>query len=94
MPSDPLVDTGFDGGLAVPSHIIPDTVKPIGRSVWNLADGSQVTTLSYFGYVTIGHLQPAPSVVISLNGDPLLGRHVTDRFRVTFDHGHVVLVDP
>jgi len=84
---EPLVDTGFDGGLAVPQGLIPDTIAPVGRSTWYLADGTAIVVSSYFAYVTIGHLPPVPTAVITLDSDPLLGRHVTDRFRMVFDHG-------
>jgi hypothetical protein len=43
--------------------------------------------------VTIGHLQPVPTAVTALDGDPLLGRHVTNQFRVTFDHGRQIIVE-
>jgi predicted aspartyl protease len=89
-----LVDTGFDGGLAISRDLIPEGVVPVGRSVWNLADGTEITALSYFCYVSIGHLQAVPTVVITLDGDALLGRHVTDTFRVTFDRGRRVIVEP
>ncbi len=89
-----LVDTGFDGGLAVPPDLIPTTIAPVGHSVWNLADGSQITASAYFCYVSIGHLSAVPTAVITLDGDALLGRHVTDRFRLTFDHGNQVLIEP
>ncbi len=91
---EPLVDTGFDGGLAVPRSTIPDTVTPAGRSMWNLADGSEITASWYFCYVTIGHLPPVPTVVITLDRKALLGRHVTDKFRLIFDHGRRLVVEP
>jgi predicted aspartyl protease len=88
-----LVDTGFDGGLAVPPALIPSTVPSVGESAWYLADGTEIKAQSYFCYVAIGHLQPIPTAVITLDGDVLLGRHVTDQFRVTFDHGRRVIVE-
>jgi predicted aspartyl protease len=90
---EPLVDTGFDGGLAVPQALIPSIVPSVGESVWYLADGTEIKTRSYFCYVSIGHLQAVPTAVIALDGDMLLGRHVTDQFRVTFDHGQQIIVE-
>jgi len=87
------VDTGFDGGLAVPQAVIPATVSPVGESVWYLADGTEIKAHSYFCYVSIGHLPPVSTAVITLDGDTLLGRHVTDQFRVTFDYGHQIIVE-
>lgn len=91
---DAFVDTGFDGGLTVPSALIPAELVPVGQSSWNLADGTEITTDAYFCYVSIGHLQPVPTAVIALDGDVLLGRHVTNRFRVSFDHGRSIVVEP
>lgn len=90
---EPLVDTGFDGGLAVPRRMVPATVTPAGQSTWHLADGTEITAFSYFCYVTIGHLQPVATAVITLDGGALLGRHVTDKFRVISDHGRRVIVE-
>ena len=89
-----LVDTGFDGGLAVPRRLIPGSITPMGQSVWNLAEGTEITAFSYFCHVTIGHLQPVATVAITLDGDALLGRHVIDKFRFVFDHGRQLIVEP
>ena len=91
---EPLVDTGFAGDLAVPRKLIPATVTPSGLSEWELADGTEISAFWFFGYVTIGQLSPVPTVIITLNSHALLGRHVTDRFRVIFDHGRRLLVEP
>jgi predicted aspartyl protease len=91
--AEPLVDTGFDGGLAVPPGTIPGHVPLSGQLPWTLADGSDLTTDFYVGYVIIGHLRPVPTVIIALSGDTLLGRHVIDNFRLTFDHGSTILVE-
>lgn len=91
---EPLVDTGFDGGLAVPQQMIPATVTPAGQSMWELADGTEITAFWYFGYVTVGQLPPVPTVVITLDNNPLLGRHVTDKFRLIFDRGRRLVVEP
>jgi predicted aspartyl protease len=90
---EPMVDTGFDGGLAVPVGVIPDTMLPSGQMPWTLADGSDIYTPFYVGYVTVGHLRPVPTVIIVFSGDHLLGRHVTDDFRVTFEYGQRIIVE-
>jgi len=89
---EPLVDTGFDGGLAVPQRVIPDSVPSIGQSSWSLADGSKIMLPSYIGYVTIGPFQPVPVVIITINGDALLGRQVTDDYIVIFEHDSRIIV--
>ena len=91
---EPLVDTGFDGGLIVPRRMIPATVAPAGESTWYLADGTEITALLYLCYVTIGQFPPVSTAVITLDSHALLGCHVTDRFRVIFDHGRRLLVGP
>jgi hypothetical protein len=39
-------------------------------------------------------LGPFPVVVTSLGDEPLIGRRLTDRFRVIEDHGARVIVEP
>jgi predicted aspartyl protease len=89
-----LVDTGFDGGVTVPSEvvdaaIIPDTILDLG-----LADGSRLRAPGYLASVRIGRLQPVLTMLVALGDEALLGREVTDHFRVTFDHGREILAEP
>jgi predicted aspartyl protease len=89
-----LIDTGFDGGLTVPSALIDPTITPDTHLPWQLADGSQVLTPAYLATVHIGQLQPVLTVLIALGDEPLLGRSVTDSFRLILDHGAQVIVEP
>jgi predicted aspartyl protease len=89
-----LVDTGFDGGVTVPPGLIDSSIKPDTQLPWLLADGSEIRTPAYLATVQIGRFQPITTVIIALGDEPLLGREVTDRFRVTFDHGQTILVEP
>jgi predicted aspartyl protease len=91
---EPLVDTGFDGGVAVPSDLIDSLVTPDGHLPWYLADGTELLTPAYLASVQIAGLQPVPTVVIALGDESLLGRDVTNHFRLVFDHGHAVIVEP
>lgn len=91
---EPLVDTGFDGGLAVPRDLIPATLAPFGHSDWKLADETLVRIPAYVGIVTIGSLTPIPTLVLALGDDPLLGRRVIDNFKLVFDHGRVLTAKP
>ncbi|HEY7063328.1 MAG TPA: hypothetical protein VII06_17755 [Chloroflexota bacterium] len=91
---EPLVDTGFSGAVAVPRGLIPASVIPETLSDWRLADGTQVTAPTYTGYVTIGQLPPVLADIIVLENAALLGRAVTNQFRVIFDHGTRVIVEP
>ena len=91
---EPQVDTGFDGGLAVPPMLIPSTVTPDGHTEWQMADGTELRAPAYLCSVSIGNLSPVRTAVIAFDGDILLGRHVTDQFRLIFDHGRTLTVEP
>ena len=88
------VDTGFDGGVAVPKSLIPDSVTPDGHTDWQLADGTELQAPAYLCNLSNGHFPPVLTAAIALDGDALLGRHVTDTFRVIFDHGASIVVEP
>lgn len=89
-----LVDTGFDGGLTIPPSLIDASITPDTHLPWQLADGSQVLTPAYLASVQIGPLPPVTTIVIALGDEPLLGRNVTDNFRLVFDHGSQIIVEP
>jgi hypothetical protein len=90
---DALVDTGFDGGLAVPQDLIPDNVPSLGRHLCDLADGSSITALAYLGFISVGQLQPVRALVITLPHQALLGRAVTNHFRLSFLYGRQVVLE-
>ena len=50
-------------------------------------DGSRVVAAIYYGAVQIGDLPPLPADITTVGDEPLLGRGVTDQYRLTFDHG-------
>lgn len=89
-----LIDTGFDGEVIVPAALILATTPPIGQSGWRLADGSQISTPAYTGVLQIGGMRVAPIAVTALGDEPIIGRAVTRRFTVTFDHDRQVVVEP
>jgi predicted aspartyl protease len=89
-----LVDTGFDGGLTVPQALIPVRVAPMGQQRCDLADGSLIDAPVYRGFVTIGSLQPVSTYIIVLPHQALLGRAVTNRFRLSFLYGRQVVLEP
>ena len=91
---EPMVDTGFDGGLTVPQGVILASVPPFGTSEWKLADDTEIKLPAYIARVTIGSLQPIATLVIVLGDDPLLGRDVIDNFSLHFDHGRQLTVEP
>ena len=89
-----LVDTGFTGGLVIPSAALATALGlPDARIDWELADGSAVDAPLYFGIVEIPGLVPAPAAITSLGSEYILGRGMIDRFSVTFDHGRRIIVE-
>ena len=89
-----LVDTGFDGGLTISPALIDPSITPDTHLPWQLADGSQILTPAYLATVQIAQFPPVTTIVIALGDEPLLGRSVTDSFRLIFDHGREVVVEP
>ena len=94
LETEALLDTDFSGGLSVPPHQVPSTIPTVSQSIWRLADGSVVMVATYRGYVRIGTLPVVETEVITLPTQPLLGRNVTNQFRLLIlDHGKTVTVE-
>jgi hypothetical protein len=87
------VDTGFDGGVAVPEDSVDTSMQPDTHLIWNLADGTEILTPSYLGYVEISDLHPVGTAIIALAGESQQGRDVTNHFKLTFDHRQQVIVE-
>jgi predicted aspartyl protease len=89
-----MLDTGFTGHLAIPATAfsgslgVPDAVVD-----WELGDASVIHAPVYFGHVEIVGLARVPAAITLPGNEPLLGRGVLDRFRVTFDRGWQVIVE-
>lgn len=92
MHVDALLDTGFDGSVAVPPDVVSGA-SPDDYLIWTLADGSQVLAAAFLGTARLGNLEPFPVLVTALGDEPLVGRGVSDRFKVTLDHGHRLIVE-
>lgn len=88
-----LIDTGFDGHLAVTPDLVGSR-PPTGHSRWTLADGSTVLAPVYRGALRIGQFTPFIVTVIAIGDEAILGRGVTDRFSVILDHGRQVVLEP
>jgi len=89
-----LLDTGFEGALAIPSSTLnlglgsPDT-----STNWQLANDSVVEAPVYSGAVEIVGLAVIPAAdITALVDEYLLGRGILDRFEVSFDHGQRVII--
>jgi predicted aspartyl protease len=91
-----LLDTGFEGALAIPSAVLDlDLGSPDTSIDWQLADDTVVEAPVYSGSIEIVGFPPISEVSITvLGGEYLLGRGILDRFEVTFDHGRRVIVRP
>jgi predicted aspartyl protease len=85
-----LVDTGFSSGLTVSPGVIPERVRPRGGVECTLADGSTVFADGYVGHVSVGGLPAVATTVLVLPHQALLGRAVTNHYRLTFLFGRQV----
>lgn len=90
---DALVDTGFDGGLIVPQGLLPSRVYSPGEQWCEFADGNRILVPFYRGFLTIGSLQPVGAIVMVLPHQALLGRAVTNHFKLTFWYGRQVVLE-
>jgi predicted aspartyl protease len=90
---DALLDTGFDGFLALPAGAIADAHGPDNYLLWTLADGSEITAPAYLGTIQIGTTRIDPAVIIELGNEPILGLHAMERFKVILDHGRQVIFE-
>jgi predicted aspartyl protease len=90
-----LVDTGFEGHIAMPAVRLPTTIRAAGNRVMVLADGTLSTAEIYDGIAGVIGLDQSVAVSITLGSrEILIGRRFIDYSRVTFDHGREVTVEP
>ncbi len=88
-----LVDTGFDGDITMPPEMILNGKPPEGYFSWTLANGKNVSAPYFLGKVKLGKFKPLDVLITALGDEPLIGRRVTNKFKVTFDHGRKVIVE-
>lgn len=91
---DALLDTGFSGGIMLPSRYLPDDALLSGYIDWVLADHSTVRAPYYRCTVEIDGFRPFRSVVTTMGDEVLVGVRVISRFYVLLDHGERVVVSP
>jgi predicted aspartyl protease len=89
-----LLDTGFDGDVAMPASLAVDAVAPAGNLTCRLADGSPVAAPVYRGTVSVDSFGPFGVYVVALGDEPLVGRGVSDRLRIILDHGQRLIIEP
>lgn len=89
-----LLDTGFDGHVAVPSHLLGNgpLQQPDGYAQWRLADGSIVSAPLYAGRVRIGQMGPYLATVTVLGDEPIIGVGVAAHFTITLNRGQEVII--
>lgn len=88
-----LLDTGFDGDVAIPPELIAGDQPPDGYLPCQLADGSHVLAPVHHGVVQVGDIGSFPIVFLALGGEPLVGRGISDRFTIILDHGQHLIVE-
>ncbi len=91
---DALLDTGFDGDVAVPPPLITDGEPPDEYRSWSLADGSVIVAPLYYGALRVGSFDPVPADIAAIGDEPLVGRGISDRYGVYLDHGQRLIIEP
>lgn len=88
-----LLDTGFDGDLALPPQLVSGGEPPDSYKTWELADGTLIEASVYWGMLRIGNLQPVAADIIALGDAPIVGRGETDRYLIILERGSRVIVE-
>lgn len=90
-----VVDTGFDGHLAIPEELAARLPPPVYLRRVRTASGEVVRVPVYFGTVELVD-QPTRlnALIIALGDEHLLGLATLNYFRVIFDHGQRIIVEP
>jgi predicted aspartyl protease len=88
-----LVDTGFDGHLAVPETLAVSLPQPTYVRRVRTASGEIVHVPVYVGTVELVD-QPGPidALIIALGDEYLIGLQTVNHFRIAFDHGLRLIV--
>lgn len=90
-----LVDTGFDDYLVVPTSLIAALPYPWHRQRLQVADGAVIEVPAYPGTIELlDRPGPINAYIFALGDEYLLGLATLNHFKVTFDHGQRVIVEP
>jgi predicted aspartyl protease len=89
-----LLDTGFDGDMAIPAQLIASKFPPDGHLRWTLADGSSVSAPYYIGSIEIAQVAAFPGVITALGDEAIVGVGVASHLDIILDHGRRVVVEP
>lgn len=91
---DAVLDTGFDGDIVPPVRAFADNLPPDDYRTWELADDSVVAPPVFCGSVQLDSFAPVEADVVLLGDEPIVGRGISDRYRVILEHGERVIVEP
>jgi len=93
-----LLDTGFDGDIILPEGLLTNGKPPDSYLRFILADqATSVLAPAYLGRVEIAELGDAgasAAIIGVLGNEPIIGRNLARRFRITLDHGRQVILEP
>ena len=90
-----LIDTGFEGFVSLPPLRLPEEVQPVQSRYLQMADGTVTQVDIYRASAQLIGLEPVLPVSIAVGSrEVLIGLAFTNNFRVTFDHGREVMVEP
>lgn len=83
------LDSGFEGGVSIPSLLQYEILAEAEDTMARLADGSQIDVPTWSGKVELmGHSYLCE--VIATGKQVLIGLEVMNRLEVTFSHGRSV----
>ena len=89
-----LLDTGFDGDLALPPELVMNGDPPDGHHRWRLADGSIVRAPFYVGTLRVGATEMMGMLVTAMGDEPIVGRGILTEFTVILDHAQRLIIEP
>ena len=93
-----MVDTGFDGGVVVPEHLLLDMrFTPMNRTEITLADGETKMAPTYSGQATVGEITKPVRIIALPRRDGLVGMLFLDGLQLTVNAwpgGDVVIRRP
>ncbi len=85
LPLEIVLDTGFNGDLALPREVIQNLgLTYRGQTSWTIATGEEATMSNYDG-VVLWHGQPRDVVVIETASESLIGMALLVGSRITVD---------
>ncbi len=88
-----LLDTGFDGGVIIPSELASNIGDPDWTTTITLADGSQIEAPTYIGILKLGDTEIRPVLANVLGNEPFIGVAIIRHFTVILDHGLRVILE-